>query len=391
MNMDDELEKKLTELGQRLAGPESLVNDVMNRIEQKPIERTGRLKLDWRKIMKTRWTKVAVAAAAAVAVFIVAHYGFAKPAWAEVVEAMAHVRSFNFYEFKFRGGKLTNWGRGWLSDKEARFQKSDGRIWLDDGKAQIILDKNGKVLSENESELSDLLSFGCSMDVLLKTWSLDENEYADQSPVKVADDFLIYNFTPPAKIGSWAERIDVSVGKNSRLPFQVKLLRKDGNSDSYDLYVIDYTTTEMPPLPVPEQLVAPVPKGIKYGTGQCVLGEEVSIEVPDSPGIHSVVIRPYYEFFEGMGELLVADAAFVTWGGYRRSFLRQMPFKKNMYLNGGMGDHYWPDEKSRHFGYHIVFDRIGDKTFALKATAWFDLRFGGEEILPPKDDSWNKE
>ena len=50
-------------------------------------------------------------------------------------------------------------------------------------------------------------------------------------------DFIVYRFSPSEFAGQWCNEISVTVGRNSLLPVQLKIVLEPGN---YDLYIFDY-------------------------------------------------------------------------------------------------------------------------------------------------------
>lgn len=312
-----------------------------------------------------RLLPVGAAVAAALLVVVFLTDGLTSTAWAAVVEAMAQVDSCHFYKLEFRSGRLNNWGQGWFGKGSVSFRKDDGTTFVDDGATEIVYSKIGEELRRGESEFGQLIGQRFSLKFLLRMFSLDEDEYARQKPVVIEDDFLVYRFSAPEKVADWVERVEVSVGKGSHLPFQVKVTRKDQPGEAYDLYILDYSPgARKPDLPRPLEE--------RLGRAEGTLGGEIEVLVPDFPGVHSVVVRPYRKHFEGKGELLVVDGVLVLSDGHRRSFLKQMPLDQRGQQAGGMGDRRWPDGQFRHFRYQIRVQDTGDGKVVVQAGAWLD-------------------
>jgi len=318
--------------------------------------------------------RMAKIAAAAIVVLSVAASLFAtrhlwqSTAWAAVIDAMAHVRNVHFYEFKFREHRLANWGEGCWTADVVWFRKSDGRIFIDNGKTQRMLDKNGVEVRAGKSEFGQVVGTPFTLEVLLRTFSLSGEDYRRQEPSQVGDAFLVYRFDPPADKQDWVRMVEVTVGKGSRLPALLKVYRKD-QENAFDMYVIDYAgavvPTGEPKLETPE-----APRERKFGKGGGKLGQVVTIAVPESPGVKALEVRPYLKDF-GQGELLVVDMALILEDGQRRSFAEQLPISEEKPIRGGMGDARWPDGKFRHISYALRCRLNGDD-IEIEATAWFD-------------------
>jgi len=92
------IEDKLEELGQAIGSDESLIENVMSRIDAKPIAESNRTdksknKLLLRRFVMNRLTKLAAAAVITIAVLIGIHHfkgsvDLATPAFAKMIEAM---------------------------------------------------------------------------------------------------------------------------------------------------------------------------------------------------------------------------------------------------------------------------------------------------------------
>jgi len=155
----------------------------------------------------------------------------------------------------------------------------------------------------------------------------------------------------------WFGSTEVVVARNSLLPLQLKGFRADGTEGDYKLLMFDYLGASSSPA---ER---------KYGKAECAVGEEVALEVRNSPGIARLLIRVYpSERLEGK---LVADASVVTTDGNQRGFAKGLPFEATMRLTGANTDSYWPDGVFRHFRYNIRFERLANDRFSVEGSAWF--------------------
>lgn len=328
----------------------------------------------WRMIMKSPITKLAAAAVIIVAVIlglnIISGPDMASVAWANVTTCADQVDFVHFYELKFRKNRINNSLEGWFAKGKVLAKKDDGTTFYDDGKTETVIDKHGEQIRKEPSELGNIKGLTFFEKI---TQGLMQNENEDmlkQLPSHVGDDFLIYRFDPPERMKEWVEDVAITVGRNSLLPIQMKIRRKD-QADAYDLYIFDY---EAPERPVEffdtQSITAP------HGKGEIVFDdEEVVIDISDSPGIKAVVIRLYRKYFENMGELKVFDAAVITTEGFRRGIARQIPWQSNKEVKFGVGDSkHWPDKKFRHVTAKIMLRPTEKKdTYLVEVRCWFDV------------------
>jgi hypothetical protein len=151
----------------------------------------------------------------------------------------------------------------------------------------------------------------------------------------------------------------------------MKIRRKD-QADAYDLYIFDYEAPERPVEFFDMQSITEPP----HGKGEIVLdGEEVIINISDSPGIKAVAVRLYSKYFENMGELKVLDAAVITAEGFRRGIVRQIPWQLDKKTKFSIGDSkYWPDKKFRHVNIQFMLKPTDKKdTYLVEVSCYLDV------------------
>jgi hypothetical protein len=328
----------------------------------------------WETIMKSPITKLAAAAVIIVAVILRLNItrgpDMASVAWANVATNAKQVDFVHFYELKFRKNRINNSLEGWFAKGKVLAKKDDGTTFYDDGKTETVIDKHGEQIRKGPSDLGNIKGLTFFEKITQGLMQYENEDMLKQVPSHVGDDFLIYRFDPPERIKEWVEDVAITVGRNSLLPIQMKIRRKD-QADAYDLYILDYEAPERPVEFFDTQSITEPP----HGKGEIVLDdEEVVIDISDSPGIKAVVIRLYSKYFENMGELNVFDAAVITTEGFRRGIARQIPWQSNKEDKFSVGDSkHWPDKKFRHVTAKIMLRPTEKKgTYLVEVRCWFD-------------------
>jgi len=322
-----------------------------------------------RIIMKSPITKLAAAAVIIVAVIlglnITGTPDIASVTWANVTTKAKQVDYVHFYELKFRKNRINNSLEGWLANGKVLAKKDDGTTFYDDGKTETMIDKLGEQIRKGPSELGNIKGLKFFEKITQGLMQYENEDILKQVPAHVGDDFLIYRFGPPERMKEWVESVSITVGRNSLLPIQWKIYRKD-QPDAYDLYIFDYEASEKPTEFFEVQSISKLPNG----KAEAVFGgEEVIIDISDSPGIKAVAVRLYSKYFENMGDLNVFDVAVITTEGFRRMTHRQMPWQLDKKNKFSMGSKDWPDKKYRHFTAQFIL-RATDKkdTYLVEAS-----------------------
>ena len=351
----------------------AVLGDVLEAFEKSKVKKTSATEQNiWRIIMKSKITKLAAAAVIIVAVIlglnITGGPDMASVAWANVTTNAKQVDYVHFYELKFRKNRINNSLEGWLANGKVLAKKDDGTTFYDDGKTETVIDRHGEQIRKGPSDLGNIKGLKFFEKITQGLMQYENEDILKQVPSHVGDDFLIYRFGPPERMKEWVESVSITVGRNSLLPVQMKIYRKD-QLDAYDLYIFDYEASEKPTEFFDVQSIGKLPTG----KVEAVLdGEEVIINIPDSPGIKAVAIRLYSKYFENMGELKVLDAAVITAEGFRRGIGRQMPWQLDKKSKFSIGDSkYWPDKKFRHVTVQFMLRPTDKKdTYLVEASCY---------------------
>jgi hypothetical protein len=299
----------------------------------------------WRTIMKSRITKLAAAALVIIAVFVGVHYsgGSIDPAtiaWADVTQRVTEVDYIHFYYLKSRNNRLTRQFEGWYAHGKMVIRGDSGDTTYDDGQTLQGFDGHKRRTVKRPSNFAEGRTF---LEVFSGGLLSDENEqFSQQMPTNVGDDFLIYKFDPPSEDSDWIESLFVTVGKNSLLPVQMKVYHKD---QDYDLVIFDYEAPEKPA----EFFEPPTTSEPPHGAGEVVLdGEEVMIDITGAPGIKTAVVRLHSKSSDSSGEpTFLLDVAFIIEEGYKSITNDLIRLKLNEAKKCGLGADNWPDGKYR--------------------------------------------
>ncbi len=326
-------------------------------------------------IMRSRTIKLAAAAAVIIiAVFwglnLVGRADMTAVAWAEVTTRVDQVDFVHFYELKFRKNRVNSSLEGWFSNERLLAKKDNGTTFFDDRITETVFDKYGQQIRKGPSELGNIRGMKFFEKITQGLMQYNNEDLLKQVPSHVAHDFLIYRFNPPERMGKWVQSVSITVGINSLLPVQMKIHRKD-QENAYDLYIFDYEEPEKPAEFFDTKSVSKPPQG----KAEIELdGEEIIIDISDSPGIKAIALRLYNKHLENTGQLNVLDLAVITTEGFRHGICQQMPLELNKESIFGVGDsEYWPDNKYRHVTAKIVLRPTEKKNVYLaEASCWLD-------------------
>ena len=349
-----------------------------------------------RIIMKSPITKLAAAAVIIVAVLAGIHkFGGsidpASVAWGNVISRVAkvdyvhflfvadpqHHRSVHPYEGWYSHGKMVM-KLGWYEEMS-----------YDDGQIDQSFDRNNTRTHKGLSEMKGRFFSWISKGLLAG----DNEQFTQQMPASVGDDFLIYRFDPPEKDRKWIDSISITVGRNSLLPIQLKTYHKydyetgegiDDIEDGYTLLVFDYEAPEKPP----EFFEPPTISEPPHGTGEIVLnGEEVMIDVSSSRDIKTMVMRLYSEDFLKKPPVKYklqpkhfAEISFILKDGVRSITATDVALCVNHAGKIGMGDvNNWPDKKYRNIS-ATLFIRPTEKEniYLVEVSCWLDTIRGND-------------
>jgi len=351
----------------------------------------------WKTIMQTRFTRYAAVAAIIIGVFIgINRWGDSRHgtsiAWGEVVQRVAGVDYFHFYEVTKGENGFPSIREGWYAHGKLKSRSCGGFSSygayqsFDDGEKQLVLDRHNNITCYNQSNLATYENvFEAMAEGLV---SFDASQFHDNTPSVTGPDFLIYDFDPPRE-ADWIERVVVTVGRNSLVPIQIKTYFKAEQWYGINhLLIFDYEEEEQP-----EEFVT-LPMEVKppHGVGQVTLGgEEVDIELHDAPGIEKAIVRlhtrfegpaeelplPYRERYETIGEpLYFAEITFVLDNGYRSNTEKNCPLWLNQGVKAALGnENTWPDGRFRNIRYTPVLRATDSKNvFSLELSCWLRTR-----------------
>ena len=319
--------------------------------------------------MKSKMTKLAAAAVIIIGVLIgMNQFGGSidgsSVAWANVGEHIAQVDYVHVYYLKCRDNVLKSDFEAWYDHGKMVMQK--GGMSYDDGRTLQSFDEHKRRVGKEPSFFAKGQTF---FEVFTVGLLSEKNEqFNQQMPANVGDDFLIYEFDPPVD-GDFLESVFITVGKNSLLPIQMKIYHKDGD---YDMIMFDYEALEKLP-----DFFEPPTVSSANAAGEVVLdGEEVILNIEGAAGLKQVIVR-LHDMYNGPVEQLPSayrqkvhhlfprtykkkggpvfrlDATFMTDEGYLSATNDVIVLWLNEATNGGVGSEDgggledWPDGKYR--------------------------------------------
>ncbi|OHB60425.1 MAG: hypothetical protein A2Y12_18745 [Planctomycetes bacterium GWF2_42_9] len=122
------------------------------------------------------------------------------------------------------------------------------KIVRDDGKTKSIYELDGKLITENFSDIGDLMLSENTSPFMLVTqgvFEYDSNDVANKTPVYIGDDLLVYKFDAPKCMRDWASGLIITAGRQSKLPIYMKIIPKDSTRQT-DVFIFDYEKQELP-------------------------------------------------------------------------------------------------------------------------------------------------
>lgn len=344
--MYEAFEKNHNELRQ------SLIASLPDRVEQhEHAGGTGRvLAFVGDTIMRSRITKLAAAAVVIIAVcagvfhFVGGSADFSTIGWAQVVTNAAKADYVHMYYFKSRGNDFIRHLEAWYAHGKMVMRGNKGDAKYDDRKVFQGFDEQGMLISRGPSMFTEGQG---ALELFTAGFLSPKNEqFNEQVPANVGDDFLIYAFDPSAKEKDWMEGVYITVGKSSLLPVQMKARHKDGD---YDLIIFDYEAPEEP-----AELFEPPDPGKPNGRSEVAVdGEEVNIPIADAPGLKTAIVRLRSKPSENSEKpSFYLDVTFITDEGYRSGTLDGLRLKVDEAGQCGTGAEAggldkWPDGKYR--------------------------------------------
>ncbi|MBN2272389.1 MAG: hypothetical protein JXN61_17385 [Sedimentisphaerales bacterium] len=301
-------------------------------------------------IMRSKITKLAAAAVVIIAVcvgviqFVGGSADFSTVGWAQVVTHAAKADYVHMYYFKSRGNDFIRHFEAWYAHGKMVMRGNKGDAKYDDRNVLQGFDEQGMLTSRGPSMFAEGQG---ALELLTAGFLSPKNEqFNEQVPANVGDDFLIYAFGPSPKEKDWMESIYITVGKNSLLPVQMKACHKDGD---YDLIIFDYEAPREP-----AEFFEPPAAGTPNGRAEVAVdGEEVEIPIADAPGLKTAIVRLQSKPSENSDKpSFYLDITFITDEGYRSGTLDGLRLKVDEATQCGTGSaegglDKWPDGQYR--------------------------------------------
>jgi len=350
----------------------------------------------WRIIMKSRITKMAAAAVIIIAAITgINQFGGsidgASVAWADVAKHIAQADYVHIYYFKSRDNVLKSDFEAWYDRGSMVMRGKKGDLIYDDGQIEQGFDEHGRRITKGPSKFYKGLTF---FEFFTMSLLSEKNEqFNQQIPANVGDDFLIYEFDSPVDESDYVESVFITVGKNSLLPIQMKAYFKDGD---YDLVMFDYEAAEKPA----EFFESPTVSEAPHGAGEVVLdGEEIAIDIEGAPGLKQAIIR-LHGMYDGPAEQLPSnyrrllpvrfhktykrkggpiyklDVTFITDEGYQSSTNDLIVLWLNESRQCGVGSSAggldnWPDGKYRNIKFSPLLKPTDKQdTYIIEINCW---------------------
>ncbi len=250
------------------------------------------------KIMIYTYTlaKPVVAIAVILAMALVT-YGLISPAnaastaWGSVLTRLAEVDRVHFIKLVSKEPQMQVAIEGWYADGKTVLRDQKGYTSYDDGKTVRKFDLNKTPLGTHPSPAT--VGLGLFEHLSRGFLSPNNEQFAQQTPESVGEDFLVYRFSPPAEDTNWLEEISALVGRNSLLPVQIKWRAKPESMTGSVLYIFDYDDEEKSK----DFFELPSASGIPNGQGEVILdGEETRIELKGVPGVQAALVRVFDKY-----------------------------------------------------------------------------------------------
>ncbi|MFC1737505.1 hypothetical protein ACFL1G_00450 [Planctomycetota bacterium] len=330
----------------------------------------------WENIMKSKISKLTAAAVIIIAVLIgINQFGGsidgASVAFAEVASRVAQVDYVHCYYFKSRGNDFIKHFEGWYDQGELVLRGVKGSMTYDDGQTHQTFDEHGRRIVKKTSFFAEGLTV---FELFSAGLFSDKNEqFNQQMPINVGDDFLIYQFDPPPDESDYLERVFITVGINSLLPIQIKIYHKDSD---YDLIMFDYEAPQKPA----EFFELPMVQS-PNGRGEVLLdGEEVMIDIYDAPGLKTAIVHLHSKSFGDSREPTFSlDVTFITEEDYR-SGTNVIRLKAGETMRCGVGSENrgldnWPDGKYRNVRFSPLLKSTDrEDTYIVEITCWIKTK-----------------
>jgi len=386
MRPEDEVRQRLKQTRVRLTPKvdEAVLSDLFDRLG-----RGSGLHPTVRVVM-SRVGKLAIATTLVMAVLLgINQFGGsidgASVAWAEVVRRIEQVDHLHFYYIETEPNGYSSIREGWYAHGKIRTSQYDAEQTIDNGRIWVVVDEHNNVIKKGKSRLAEYENI---YDVLTKDiLSYRFSQFDDKTPVSVGSDFLIYEFDTQGDKAAWIDKITVTVGRNSLMPVQIKTYFRKGKWSTNHLLVFDYEAPQKPEAFFALPTVAKSP----HGVGRIALGgEEVAVELQNTPGIEKAIVRlrmaskgsaekliaKYYEDNEPVGDpITFMEITFVTVEGDRSKTI-ECPLGLGQGLKGILGmAQARSDNEHRYIVFTSLLRATGqDNVFKLELSCWLKTK-----------------
>jgi hypothetical protein len=181
---------------------------------------------------------------------IVSNFDATTLAWSEVKNNFEQIDFLHYYHFEIKNNGSQKYSEGWyINGKIYGKDDTQNLVTVDDGVTRITYDYDGNTVKTEKTGIENPASFKESFSIFGKITKgllrYNDDEILNQIPSYAGKDFLIYRFDAPKNMNEWIESVNITVGKNSKLPVQMKIYQKKSNDD-YRLYIFDYEQIEIP-------------------------------------------------------------------------------------------------------------------------------------------------
>ena len=309
-------------------------------------------------------------------------------AWGQIVRNISDIDYLHYYEVSNSEDGFPSIREGWYSEKQLKSVTCGGYSSygeyqiIDDGETLKYFDRHNNITVLMSS---DIQKYDNIFEVLTDgTLSYVYSQFDDKTPTLVGDDFLIYDFEPPAD-ADWIEKISVTVGRNSLIPIQIKTYYKTEQWYSIShLLIFDYEE----PQKEAEFFEPPTEIKTPHGISSVILGgEEVEIDLNDAPGIKKAIVKlhtkfdgpaedlpiPYRDRYELVGQpMYFMEITFILDNGYVSNTAKDCPLWLDQGVKAALGKaEVWPDKIDRNIRFTPVL-RATDKQdeFILELSCW---------------------
>lgn len=181
---------------------------------------------------------------------IISNFDSTTLAWSKVKNNFEQIEFLHYYCFEIKNSSSQKHTEGWYINGKI-YEKDDTQnlLTVDDGVARITYNYDGNTVKTENTGIENPAVFKESFSIFEKITKgllrYNDDEILNQIPFFVGKDFLIYRFNAPKNMNGWIESVNITVGKNSKLPVQMKIYQKE-SPDDYWFYIFDYEQIDIP-------------------------------------------------------------------------------------------------------------------------------------------------